>query len=109
MTEMNRLSPKVEQLLNRWQQESTRLKIEFSSKYISVLGQGIVRAVEADQILLDCDGCGYRIYLAEAQVEPPIMAEELPEKPHLTEKEVVLNQLQISVPDNQRVILSELE
>ncbi len=86
--EVNRLSSKVEQLLKRWEQESTRLKIEFSSKYISVLGNGIVREVTSDQILLDCDGCGYRISLAEAQFEPPITTDGLAERPRLTETEI---------------------
>jgi len=103
------LSSKVEQLLKRWEQASTLLKVEFSSKYISVFGEGIIRAVKPDQILLECKGCGYCIFLADAQFEPPITTDGLPERPRLTETEVVLNQLQISVPDNQRVLLTELQ
>ena len=106
--EVKRLSPKVEQLLKRWQDASTVLKIELSSKYISVFGEGIVGAVKTDQVLLDSKGFGFRILLADATFDPPITADSLPEPPRLSEKEPVANQLQLSVPGGQRVILTEL-
>jgi hypothetical protein len=104
--EVNKLSSKVEQLLKRWHEKEIVLKIELSSKYISVFGRGIVSGVEKQQLLLDCGGCGYRISLSEATLDLKD-TEGLAEPPRLTQTELLVNQLQISVPAGLRVFLSE--
>lgn len=104
--EVKRLSSKVEQLLKSWLEKETVLKIELSSKYISAFGKGIVSGVEKQQLLLDCGGCGYRISLSEATFDLTD-TEGLAEPPRLSQTELLVYQLQISVPAGLRVFLSE--
>lgn len=102
------MSSKVEQLLKRWEQEGTVLKVELSSKYISVFGNGRVSSFRAEQLLLDGEGgCGYKISLRDATYELPdkdLLAAPL----RVSESEVMVGQLQIAVPENKRVLLSEM-
>jgi hypothetical protein len=100
------LSSKVEQLLKRWEQEGT-LKIELSSKYISVFGDGTVSAFQPHQLLLDSDGCGFKISLQDATFDFRDTA-SLAEPPRLSQDEQFVNHLQIAVPENQRILLGEV-
>jgi len=103
------LSSKVEQLLKRWEQEGTVLKIELSSKYISVFGDGIVRAFKPHhELLLDSARTGFRVSLIDASWESILDADSVAEPPRLSEDELVVNQVQISLPESQRLLLSEL-
>jgi hypothetical protein len=102
------LSSKVEQLLKRWEREGTLLKIELASKYIAVFGSGIVSSFHADQLLLDGEsGCGYKISLRDATYDSPDI-DSLANPLRVSESEVMVAQLQIAVPENQRVLLSEI-
>jgi hypothetical protein len=90
------LSSKVEQLLKRWEQDRTVLKFELSSKYISVLGEGVVSAFKSRrELILDSERNGFR------------STESVAEPPRVSETELVISQVQISLPDNHRLLLSE--
>ena len=101
------MSSKVEQLLKRWEQERTVLKIELASRYIVVFGKAVISAFQPHQLLLDGDSCEYKISLSEATVE--LRADDSRFQPtRLSQKEVVIKQLQISLPENHRVLLGEM-
>jgi hypothetical protein len=103
------LSSKVEQLLKRWEQDRTVLKIEFSSKYISVFGEGIVSGFKSrHELLLDSERSAFRISLSDASWEVVLDADSVAEQPRLSESEIVVSQVQISLPENHRLILSKI-
>jgi len=100
------LSPELEQLLNRWHREGTPLNIEFASKHIAFFGSGMLTSFSPDQLLLDCQaGCGYRISLPDATCElrPVNPADPV----RVIQDADIVGQVQISLEDNQRVLLSE--
>jgi hypothetical protein len=108
-TEAKKLSSKVEQLLNRWEQDRTVLKIELSSKYISVFGDGIVSAFKPrHELLLDSERSAFRVSLSDASWEVVHAADSVAEQPRLSEGDIVINQIQISLPENHRLLLGEI-
>jgi hypothetical protein len=108
-TEVKRLSSRVEQLLNKWEQDRTVLKIELSSKYMSVFGEGIVSGFKPRQeLLLDSERSAFRVSLSDASWEVVHDADSVAEHPRLSESEIVVGQIQISLPENHRLILGEI-
>lgn len=101
-TEANKLSSEVEQLLKRWEREGVDLRVELSSKDMAVFGSVVISSFRDERLLLDCKcGCGYKVSLRDATFEFRL------EPVQISENELVINQLQISLEGNQRVLLTE--
>ena len=79
------------------------LCIEVSSENVAVLGKRVVITSFRDgQLLLDCNcGCGYKVPVRDATFE----ARHEPVR--VTENQLIISQLLISLEGNQRVLLTE--
>lgn len=73
-----------------------------------MFGEGIVSALKPRQeLLLDSERSAFRVSLSDASWEVVHDSNSVAEQPRLSESEILVNQVQISLPESHRLLLSE--